>query len=618
MWTAFAEVTGTVHVDDVLYIREGAGTGYKAIGQLHNGDVVTLLQEVKDAGGASWYRLKAGSVEGYSSAQYITINTIYQPEQNFEQYLNTQGFPESYKPALRQLHAQHPQWVFRTQGLSMTWADALAAESKVGKNTIQNPEAWRSVEYGAYDWEKKTYVSFDSGGWVAAAASVVAYYMDPRNFLDATYIFQFEQLSYSDTQNEAGVKAILPTALQKHAADVLRAAKESKVSAYFLATRIRQEGTASNGLGTGTYKGYEGYYNFFDYGAYAANGRSAVENGAIYAKNHGWNTPYKCLLDSANMIGKSYILLGQNTIYFQKFNLVNTASGLYSHQYMSNVAAAASEGSIRARSADAAQLNTNLVFSIPVFKDMPQTAAPKPSTVGNNDNTLTALAVSGCPLTPSFNRYTTSYAAQVAQEVETVTVSAVKSRSDASVSGGGQVHLAVGLNAIPVTVTSSSGAKRVYTVYITREGDATNTYVPAVTGGNLTIGKTVTGMEPGTKVEDLLNALKVADNGFAALCHASGEAKTTGTVATGDILQVYSADKVMRAGFPVVIYGDIGGDGQVTSMDLRIAQKHILGASALSGYYLTAADAGKDGKVTSVDLRIIQKYILRVTTTLQQ
>ena len=137
--------------------------------------------------------------------------------------------------------------------------------------------------------------------------------MDPRNFLDGTYVFQFEELSYSVDQTVEGIKAILPAELHERASQLLQAAKETGVSAYFLAAKIVQEGTVQNKLALGKVPGYEGYYNFFDIGAYAADGKSAVENGAIYAKNHGWNDPYKCMVDSANMLGNNYIKRGQDT-----------------------------------------------------------------------------------------------------------------------------------------------------------------------------------------------------------------------------------------------------------------------------------------------------------------
>ena len=60
----------------------------------------------------------------------------------------------------------------------------------------------------------------------------------------------------------------------------------------------------------------------------------------------------------------------------------------------------------------------------------------------------------------------------------------------------------------------------------------------------------------------------------------------------------------------MVVHGDVNGDGKVNSQDLRRAQRHILGAAALNGYYLTAADVNGDGKVNSQDLRRSQRFIL--------
>lgn len=616
-WTglvlAGSVVTGTVHVDDSLRVRSGPGTGYPQIGSLYNGDVVTILETSADG---KWYKITKDSLSGYASADYITINARYDTDGDFEAYLTAQGFPESYKPALRQLHAAHPQWIFKAKSLTMTFDTALTNEARIGRNNIQNPEAWRSMEYGAYDWSSGSYVSFDSGGWYSAETSVTAYYMDPRNWLDDTYVFQFEELNYSADQTADGIRAILPDALDKHADDLLSAARASGVSAYFLAAKIVQEGTLYNGLATGTVKGYEGYYNFFDIGAYAANGNSAVTNGAIYAKNRGWDTPYKCFVDSANMLGQSYIKLGQNTSYFQKFNVVNTTSGLYGHQYMTAVYGAASEGSIRRRNATAEQLNAALVFVIPVYQSMPQTVAAKPATTGNNNNFLDSLTVSGCTLTPTFDRYRTSYAVQVESAVSAVSVSGSPNNAGATVSGGGTIQLQRGENTVQLTVTATSGAKRVYTVTITREGGSDGP-TPTITGAGYTIHASgiLSGVEPETAVSEFIEKLAVRD-GTAWVYAADGSNKTTGPVCTGDILRLYSGN-TLCASYPVVIYGDVNGDGRVTSADLRTTQKHILGVASVTGYYATAADANKDGRITSADLRMTQKFILRVLNTLQ-
>lgn len=596
------EVVG-IDPDSVLNVRSGPSTQYGIVGKLKNGDTVTILET-----SGSWYKISAGSLTGYVSAAYIHIHAQYDSDQDFEAYLTAQGFPESYKPALRQLHAQYPRWVFKARHLTMTWAEALQGESPVRRNLIISPESWRSMEYGAYDFVQNCYVNW-GGGWYTAAPAVVAYYMDPRNFLNDTYVFQFEELSYSADQTVEGIKAILPAVLHERASQLLQAAKETNVSAYFLAAKIVQEGTVKNGLALGTVPGYEGCYNFFDIGA--SDGNDAVTKGAIYAKNHGWDDPYKCMVDSANWLGSSYIQKGQDTGYFQKFDVVNEADGLYWHQYMTNVTGAASEGKIRSKTAIK---DAGLVFVLPVYKEMPATAAAYPPRNGNNNNLLDDIAVSGCGLTPSFERYTTEYAAQVGADVDSVTITALPNGSGAKVSGDGTVRLNHGQNRVDLTVTATSGATRTYTVIITREGSSSG-QKPAITGKTYTVGTTITKVEPGTGVSAFLNALAV-QNGTAAVYTAAGAEKPTGIVATGDIVRLYSGTAV-TASYPVVIYGDVNGDGAITSQDLRVIQKHILKVQTLTGYAYTAADADRNGQLTSQDLRIVQKYILHVTKSIQ-
>ncbi|MBQ9841673.1 MAG: SH3 domain-containing protein [Clostridia bacterium] len=619
-------VTGTVFgidADSKLYVRESASTSATVLDKLVNGDVVTIL-DTKEAGGITWYKVTTPSGKtGYSSAQYIRINVDYQTDEEFEAYLTAQKFPETYKVKLRQLWAQHPTWIFKAQHLSMTWKRATNEESRALKNAITTPESWMSMEKGAYNWTTKTYVPVDSGGWVTACKQVVSYYMDPRNFLDETYIFQFEDLQYSDTQTLAGVKAILPSRYDKYAEDLLKAAKETTVSAYFLATRMTQEGSKIDGDFVGDDgTDYSGYYNFFNYGAYAGSQygayHGAVTNGAIYAKQAGWDSPYKCLLGSAEKIGSGYINKGQNTLYYQKFNVAG--ENLYNHQYMTNVQAPSSEGRIRANSATDAEKAGALTFIIPVYKTMPEEATTLPPKTGNNNNFLDKITVTGCTLSPTFDRYVKTYTGEITDpSVTSVKISATKNYSSAKVVGTGTKTLKPGENVFPITVTATSGQTRTYTVTIIAPEDGgtsgDNTPTPSVSG-SYTVGETVTGVQPATTAKDFLSAVKVK-NGTAALYTAAGSKKTDGAVATGDILRVYDNDKRLTASYPVVIYGDVNGDGKVNSVDLRRAQRHILGVIKVEGYFLTAADANRDGKVNSVDLRRAQRYILGLLKDLQ-
>lgn len=69
----------------------------------------------------------------------------------------------------------------------------MEAEGSVGINLVSKASisSWKSTDYGAYDWNSGTWTGFDGASWVAASKDIVAYYMDPRNFLNDTYVFQF-------------------------------------------------------------------------------------------------------------------------------------------------------------------------------------------------------------------------------------------------------------------------------------------------------------------------------------------------------------------------------------------------------------------------------------------
>lgn len=628
-----AEVTGTVFGIDAgskLYVRESASTSAEVLDKLVNGDVVTILG-TKEAGGITWYKVTtANDVTGYASAAYIRKNVDYETDEEFEAYLTKQKFPESYKVQLRKLWAQHPTWVFKAQHLSMTWSKALLEESKPLKNAVTEPESWKSMEEGAYNWKTESYVAVDSGGWVTASPAVVAYYMDPRNFLDETNLFQFESLQYTDSQTVKGVKAILPSRFDQYAEDLLKAAKASEVSAYFLATRMAQEGSRIDGDFVGDDgTDFAGIYNFFNYGAYAGDQygayHGAVTNGAIYAQRQGWNTPYKCLLGSAEKIGSSYINKGQNTLYYQKFNVAG--ENLYNHQYMTNVKAPVAESQIRANSLTAEEMNSALTFLIPVYKSMPDQVAPMPSKTGNNNNFLDKITAKGVSLSPTFDRYTMEYTGDVKESVTSVQLSATKNASGAKVTGTGTKTLKPGENVFTIKVTATSGQIRTYTVTILREGEGGDTTdptdptdppttKPTLTGTAYQVKDNVTGVEPGTDPEEFLDKLGVK-NGSVRLFDADGKEKKDGAVATGDTLRLYDSQKDLVSSHRVVIYGDANGDGKINSQDLRRIQRHILGVAKVKNAFLSAADANRDGKVNSQDLRYTQRHILKILNSLQ-
>lgn len=488
-----ANMTGSCTAD-VLNVRSGAGTGYSKTGTVSYGDSLTILSETTDSSGAKWYKISCGSVTGYVSAAYVQLTSSGSQgssDADFESYMTKQGFPESYKPYLRTLHEQHPKWIFTAQKLGVDWNTALKEECVVGRNLVHSSAlaSWKSMEKGAYDFNGGYWYGLD-GSWVAASKEIIMYYMDPRNFLNDTYIFMFENQSYDPSyQTESGVKTILadtfmsgsytcPDTKKKYtySQTFMDAAKKSGVSPYHLASRCRNEqGVNGAPQSLGTVKGYENYFNFFDIQAYATSTMTAAEMGCKYAKTTNptyllpWTNQYKSIVGGSIFLGTGYITKGQDTLYLQKFDMVDGGNGLYYHQYMTCVFGQANEAISLKNAYSQDILNSAMEFKIPVYNNMPDKLCPKPTSSGDNNNYLKSLSVSGTSISPKFDKFTTSYTAKVNAEVSSVTVNANPLGKSAKVSGKGKVSLKTGENTVKVTCTAASGVKRTYTIKITRK-----------------------------------------------------------------------------------------------------------------------------------------------------
>ena len=488
-----ANMTGSCTAD-VLNVRSGAGTGYSKTGTVSYGDSLTILSETTDSSGAKWYKISCGNVTGYVSAAYVQLTSSGSQgssDADFESYMTKQGFPESYKPYLRKLHEQHPKWIFTAQKLGVDWNTALKEECVVGRNLVHSSAlaSWKSMEKGAYDFNGGYWYGLD-GSWVAASKEIIMYYMDPRNFLNDTYIFMFENQSYDPSyQTESGVKTILadtfmsgsytcPDTKKKYtySQTFMDAAKKSGVSPYHLASRCRNEqGVNGAPQSLGTVKGYENYFNFFDIQAYATSTMTAAEMGCKYAKTTNptyllpWTNQYKSIVGGSIFLGTGYITKGQDTLYLQKFDMVDGGNGLYYHQYMTCVFGQANEAISLKNAYSQDILNSAMEFKIPVYNNMPDKLCPKPTSSGDNNNYLKSLSVSGTSISPKFDKFTASYTAKVNAEVSSVTVNANPLGKSAKVSGKGKLSLKTGENTVKVTCTAASGVKRTYTIKITRK-----------------------------------------------------------------------------------------------------------------------------------------------------
>ena len=474
-------------------IREKVVNG-NIVAQLDTGYPIEVLEEVNADDGFKWYRIKFSKndkeKEGYVRSDLVTIvNTNYNTQSSdadFEEQIKE--FPDDYKAQLRALHEKYPNWQFEAVKTGLEWSDVVKNESKVGRNLVAKTSiaSWKSTEPQAYNWASNTWYGFDGGSWAAASTELIQYYLDPRNFLDDSGIFQFETLEFKDYQNVDGVKNALAGTFmagdysdtdgetRSYASTFFEAGQNYGINPYHLASRaVQEQGVLGRSQSiAGNVSGLENLFNYFNIGAFAANGNSATINGLYYAAGadenylRPWNSRYKSINGSAKYIADKYVSVGQNTLYFQKFNVVNSKNGIYSHQYMSNIVAASYE-SARLKKAYS-DLNTKLIFRIPVYNNMPSAKCVKPTSDSNPNTYLSKLWVDGYSFTTEFSSVNSTYYLTVGSDVESVNIGAEAVSSSSSVGGTGTYTLNSGENRIQVVCKAQNGATKGYTIIINK------------------------------------------------------------------------------------------------------------------------------------------------------
>ena len=475
---------------DALNFRTGPGTQYGTHGLAYLGTQVNILGEEGD-----WYKVSCvmnGVLkEGYMSKEFVKIagadDEPYDGETDASFEEQIAAFPESYKNALRRLHDKHPNWKFEAKYTGLDFNYSVDSENSGNRSMIYvsstTPFSWLSTAPGDYDWATDTYVNKDGASWKGAARDLIAYYMDPRNFLDEQQIFMFESQSNESTHSRNVTAGILNGTFMSdgngynyngkyytYVDTFMEAGQISGASPYFLASRCRQEVGGGSAAADGSY----GYYNFFNIGAYASGSGNAVSNGINYASQTGswrrpWTSPWLSIVGGAEFLAQSYINIGQNTDYFQKFNVVSQP--YYDHQYMGNIQAPASEGSSRYSTyKELGVLDSEMTFVIPVYENMPETAAAMPAAAGNPNGYIKYLSINngGVGLNQTFTYNTLSYTA-VTREAS-INISATPVSDYATiVSGEGYHALNPGHNVIEVVCQAGNGDQITYKFEIYRQ-----------------------------------------------------------------------------------------------------------------------------------------------------
>lgn len=513
---AYSKASGKTN-DSVNY-RTGPETSFTNKGTLANGTAVSVCSDVVNAGGETWNKIYYNGAYYYAYAQYVSLvssgssgGTV---NKDFETQLKT--FPTSYHATLRALHAEHPSWNFRAKNLPFTWQQALDKQcANVNANLIESDfkDSYKDVGDGTYDFINHKYKGKDGMGWVAASRQAVAYYMDPRNWLDEDYVFMFEPHTYDGTyQTQSLVKSILSgTAMKSNSSApsyYVSAGKKYNISPVYLASKTRIELGSSDFMVNGhnfTYGGkkYSGLYNPYNIGASDSADGSAATKGLVWAgsgTSYGrpWNTLQKGITGGAQYIAEDFVGDNQYTSYTERFNIYNGLNSIGTHQYMTAVygphgIAQNSYGTF----AKFGVLGESFTFEIPVYQSMPSSISKKPG-AGNNNNFLDSLKVyDGSTLKTldkTFSRFTSSYKVKydVYADVTSLTVKTTTNAGDAKVTVSGNTNLKYGENKITVKVTSSTGLVRNYYVTVVRstKTDPNNAIVNGVKNTTVTASAT--------------------------------------------------------------------------------------------------------------------------------
>ena len=365
--------------------------------------------------------------------------------EEYRRDLAAKGFPKSYVETLAKLRYDHPAWQFVQLPIAdLNWDEIVAKEMTPSWNLVVfadwAPDEWNALKEKNYTpYYAKDAKAYDSGAWYQASRETVAYFMDPRNWLNERDIFMFETLGFDAASQtpEAVEQTLSKTFMAKAKVDggkrtfselVYAIGRKLGVSPVFIAGRLASEqglgsaqslGTIGDTLfayatnetgkvgnadiwGTRFTKGgkatkdvlakgraaYNGFYNFFNFRAYGRGTFEIKYNAWVEATSEEtkakylgpWNTQAKAIEGGSMKIKERYIDTLRHTRYLQKFSVLPEAGEFRWKQYMQNIAAPLVEARNTAKAYEAADtLDAPYRFLIPVYKKMPKSTSPDPA-----------------------------------------------------------------------------------------------------------------------------------------------------------------------------------------------------------------------------------------------
>lgn len=499
--------------------------------------------------------------KSYAATYTYTANSNDLPN-DFEQ-----KYP-GYTEVLNNMIKSHPNWTFKLYETGLDWETVINSEYQghwsSPKNLVPSDYSseWICSICGTREYDT-------SGRWYCASRGAIEHVMDPRNSITEGNVFQYLLLSNDKNITKEQVTAMASKISYLNNQDIINgiyeAANELNINPFYIIGKILQEqGSGASALCSGQgYNGqYIGYYNLFNVKASGNGTEEVILNGLKYAQEQGWNTPKKSIEGGIGLI-KNYIKRGQDTLYYQKFNV--TYSPYYANQYAQNIFDSQSIGQIlKGYYRNAELLESSFIFEVPLYMNMPSSPVKSPSISAVEGELAYVNAIGGLALRSSPGGSTIAYVSEGAQIVITKRASAKSSD---------------GYYWDQVSTPNGTG-------YMAREAkDGSKTYLVVIkqyeiSGDNIIVA-------PGT--------------GISAIPGATNSSSTFGTGA-----QINFEGKT----YNLVVLGDVNGDGKIKASDYVLIKNYIMSNGSLNDVQKKAADINKDSSVKASDYVLIKNYIM--------
>lgn len=516
------------------------------------------------------------------------------------------------KEKIQALQKKYPNWKFKILYTGLDFNEVIANEytghGKSPKNLI-----YKSANYqGAWICSICKERIYDNGNWRCASEEAIKYMMDPRNSINESDIFQFEELTKTETDINTIKNMTTGTFLAGYEQAIIDTSNSNNVNAcYIVARLIQEQGKTGTVLTSGKgYNGqYVGYYNAFNRGASGNSTEAILLNGLATAQKYGWTSLEKSISGGIDFIANQYIHKGQNNLYLQKFD-VETTNGLYSNQYMQNLMAAENEGlTLKNTYINTNSMSSAHTFIIPVYENMPKADCVRPSTSGTSNVTTDLVRVkvnSTIRLRNAVNGNNTVgwlYKDEIVTRLEKATTKVNGTYWD-------KIKKADGTTGYVARETYESESEyKLYLVPISEDSGNNNDNNNNSNNNNKPTNTSKVKIDEENKIimvvpNAIANDILESFGGTAKITKADGNYLngSQDTVATGYKVE----DK-----YTVIKKGDCNGDGNVNTGDTYMLKCVVLNLKKFENEnYKKAADVNNDNELNTGDTFLLKKQVL--------